>query len=241
MENQGGRGAGILLAGGRGARARLPTNKAYVEIGGAPMISHSLKTMDRSAWVTSLALVIRPEDRTAAERVVDRSGISTPCRLVHGGRSRHGSEARGLESLAGAIGNGSIDLVAIHDGARPFLSLTLLDRLFRRAHRHGGAIPTRPMEAPAYRVSANRLLARAGRERLHRAQTPQVFWAPELLSAYRRAREAGFEGVDTAETVERFSDLQIKAVAGDPGNLKLTFPEDFGSIRLPGGDQPLPG
>ena len=206
------------------------------------MISHSLETMDLSEWVTSLTLVIRPEDRAAGRAGGGPLGNRHPVPAgARGGRSRHRSEARGLESLAGAIGSGSIDLVAIHDGARPFLSLTLLDRLFRHAHRYGGAIPTRPMEAPAYRVAANRDLARAGHGRLHRAQTPQVFSAPELLSAYRRAGEAGFEGVDTAETVERFSDLRIGAVPGDPGNLKLTFPEDFESIRLPGEEQPLPG
>lgn len=233
MENNGGGGAGILLAGGRGARAGFSTNKAYVEIGGTPMLSYSLRTLDRSPWVERLALVIRPEDREVAERMVDRAGTTTPLLLVEGGSSRHRSEARGLKALSGEIRDGGIDLVAIHDGARPFLSPDLLDRLFRLARRHGGAIPTLGLETPTYRVSKNGDLVALPPDRLHRAQTPQVFSAPELLSAYRRARRAGFEGVDTAETVERFSDLKIRTTAGDPGNLKLTFPEDFETGRLP--------
>ena len=58
-------------------------------------------------------------------------------------------------------------------------------------------------------------------------QTPQAFWADDLLAAYRQAAEVGFEGVDTAETVERFSDLTVTVIAGDPRNIKVTFVEDF--------------
>ncbi len=232
MKNHRGHAAGILLAGGRGRRARFPTNKAYLEVGGAPMITHSLQTLDRSAWVVKLVLVIRPEDRDIAERAVRGCGITTPWLLVRGGNSRHQSEHRGLAALSDDIRGGAIDLVAIHDGARPFLSPGLLERLFRDAHRHGGSAPTLPVEIPTYQTSESGYLQAAEEGRLHRAQTPQVFWAPQLWAAYQKAREAGFEGVDTAETVERFSDLRIKAVPGDSGNLKLTFPEDFEAVGL---------
>ena len=62
---------------------------------------------------------------------------------------------------------------------------------------------------------------------LRRVQTPQAFHAKPLLLAYRRAKQAGFQGVDTAETIERFSDLSITVVPGDPHNIKVTFVEDF--------------
>ena len=227
MKNHGGQAAGILLAGGKGSRARFSGNKAYIDVVGAPMISHSLRTLDRSPWVVELVLVIRPQDRQLAEKVVEQSGISTPWKMVSGGASRHRSEFRGLEALSDRIRNGRLDLVAIHDGARPFLSESLLEELFRLANRHGGAVPTMTMESPAFGVSERGDLMGLTGDRLHRAQTPQVFWASELLAAYHLAREAGFEGVDTAETVERFSDLKMRAVPGDPANLKLTFPEDF--------------
>ena len=227
MRSNGGRGGAILLAGGKGARAGFSANKAYVPIGGRPMISYSLRTLDRSPWVALLVLVIRPEDRRATEQVAERVGITTPWLMADGGESRHASEYRGLEALSGEIGDGHIDLVAIHDGARPFVSPSLLHQLFGDADRHGGAVPTLPVEAPTHRLTGSGEIALLNQERLHRAQTPQVFAAPELLAAYRRAQAAGFEGVDTAETVERFSDLKVSATPGDPNNLKLTFPEDF--------------
>ena len=85
MKSNGGRAAGILLAGGSGARARLSTNKAYVRIDNAPMISHSLRTFDRSARVVELVLVIRPQDRSLAEQVVAESRLTTPLTVVGGG------------------------------------------------------------------------------------------------------------------------------------------------------------
>lgn len=233
MKHHLGRAAGILLAGGRGKRARFPVNKAYLQVGGSPMIAHSLRTLDRSPWVVKLVLVIRPEDRAAAERVVGDAGITSPCQLVRGGSSRHQSEYRGLSALSDDIGEGAIDLVAIHDGARPALASDLLERLFQSAHRHGGSTPTLAVHTPTYQISERGDLQPVEAGRLHRAQTPQVFRAPPLWSAYRAARQAGFEGVDTAETVERFSDLRIRAIPGDPGNLKLTFPEDFEAVSLP--------
>ena len=208
MRSNGGRGGAILLAGGRGARAGFSANKAYVPIGGQPMISHSLRILDHSPWVVLLVLVIRPEDRRAAEQVVEQVGVTTPWLMAAGGESRHASERRGLEALSGEIAQGRIDLVAIHDGARPFVSSALLHQLFRDAKCHGGAVPTLPVEAPTHRLTGQGEIAILNQERLHRAQTPQVFAAQELLTAYRRAEEAGFEGVDTAETVERFSDLK---------------------------------
>ena len=227
VNSDGGNAGAILLAGGKGARAGFSANKAYVPISGRPMITYSLRTLDRSPRVARLVLVIRPEDRRAAERVVDRVGITTPYLMVAGGETRHASEYQGLDALSDEIADERIDLVAIHDGARPFVSPSLLDQLFRDAGRHGGAVPTLPLDAPTHGLAGQGEIALLNQERLHKAQTPQVFSAPELLAAYRRAQEAGFEGVDTAETVERFSDLKIRATPGDPNNLKLTFPEDF--------------
>lgn len=227
MRDNGGRGGAILLAGGRGDRAGFSTNKAYVPIGGRPVISHSIRILDRSPWVVLLVLVVKPEDRREAEQVVEQVGIATPWLMTDGGESRHASEHQGLEALSAEIAEGRIDLVAIHDGARPFVSSSLLHQLFRDADRHGGAVPTLPVEAPTHRLTEQGEVALLNQERLHRAQTPQIFAAQELLDAYRLAQEAGFEGVDTAETVERFSDLKTRATPGDPNNLKLTFPEDF--------------
>lgn len=217
--------AAIVLAGGSGARMGQEFNKMYLPIGGRPMLAYSLETMGRSPAVDRVVLVVRDADRAAAELLSAQTLGSTPVTLVTGGATRHQSEQNGMEMLAPAIRSGEVGLVAIHDGARPLLTLSLLDLIIKTADRFGGAIPGLPFEHRLYRAEDVSLtLLPTG---LVRAQTPQVFRAPELLGAFRAAATAGFEGVDTAETVERFSGIEVRVVPGDPENIKVTFGDDL--------------
>ena len=201
-------------------------NKVYLPISSRDMLEFSIETMDRSPFVERIVLVVRDEDRPNAELLIAETMPSKLTDVVTGGSTRHESEAAGLEQLAGAIEDGSIDLVAIHDGARPFMTLDLLESVITAARETGGAIPGLEVEEPLFRHDDGEveLLEQTS---LRRVQTPQAFRAGPLLQAYRRAKEAGFQGVDTAETIERFSDLAIAVVRGDPHNIKVTFVEDF--------------
>jgi 2-C-methyl-D-erythritol 4-phosphate cytidylyltransferase len=216
----------IVLAGGSGSRLQQEINKVYLPIGDRVMLHYSLATIAASPEVDRIVLVIRPEDRETAGEVVSDLDVDLPVELVVGGNSRHGSERAGLEALAGAIDDESVSIVAIHDGARPFMSAELLHSVLEGARRSGGAVPGMPVEEALYRVSGEGAHP-LDPSTLVKVQTPQAFAARPLLAAYRKADEAGFEGVDTAETVERFSDLEVEVVPGDPMNLKVTFIEDF--------------
>jgi 2-C-methyl-D-erythritol 4-phosphate cytidylyltransferase len=218
--------AAIILAGGSGSRMQKEINKVYLPISNRDMLEFSIETMDRSPFVERIVLVVRDEDRPNAEMLIAETMPSKLTDVVTGGSTRHESEAAGLEQLAGAIEDGSIELVAIHDGARPFMTLDLLESVITAARETGGAVPGLEVEEPLFRQDGGEveLLEQTS---LRRMQTPQAFHARPLLLAYRRAGEAGFQGVDTAETIERFSDLAITVVPGDPHNIKVTFVEDF--------------
>lgn len=220
------RTAAILLAGGSGSRVQRELNKVYLPIGDREMLEYSLETFERAPEIDRVVLVIRDEDRARAELLLAETPVSKLTRVVTGGPSRHRSELAALDALSEEIESGEVELVAIHDGARPFLTLELLSTLVEVATTRGGAIPGLPVEEPLYRLDDE------GAEplpphTLRKVQTPQVFWAKPLLEAYRLSVEAGFEGVDTAETIERFSDLEVAVVPGDPRNIKVTFVEDF--------------
>lgn len=216
----------IVLAGGRGERVRSEVNKVYLPIADREMIEYSLDTFERSPLVDGIVVVARAGDTTHLRRLLDDLPGPVETLVVAGGATRHQSERRGIEALAGGIDSGAIGWVAVHDGARPFVTLDLLSGLVEEARRRGGAIPALPVPAPLYQRQGIDVVP-LNTESLRRAQTPQVFRAPDLLSAYRRAEEAGVEGVDTAETVERFTDLEVGLVAGDPRNIKVTFVEDL--------------
>lgn len=216
----------IVLAGGSGTRVQTDVNKVYLPVHDRELLEYSLETMDRSPRVSQIVLVVRESDEAKAEALIaDR----TPSKLSHvtaGGPSRHLSEMAGLESIRSEITSGQVDIVAIHDGARPFMTLDLLDLVIETALRHGGAVPGLEIEEPLYQTDTDRLKM-LPQESLRRVQTPQAFRAQELLDAYDASISAGFAGVDTAETAERFSDLEVRVVPGDPRNIKVTFVEDL--------------
>lgn len=215
----------MVLAGGRGERLRREVNKVYLPIGRLEMLEYPLDTFSRSPAVEGLVVVVRSDDESHVQELV--GAITTkPVQIVVGGPSRHRSEHRGIEALAAEIGAGRVEWVAVHDGARPFVSLDLFDGVLAEARRRGGAIPALGVSGPLYQQVEGELVL-FDTHSVRRAQTPQVFRAPELLEGFRRAEQAGFEGVDTAETVERFTDLEVGSISGDPRNIKVTFVEDL--------------
>lgn len=214
----------IVLAGGRGERIAADVNKVYLTVAGRDLLQYSVDTFSRSGRVDGLVVVARVDDVARTETLV--SPLDLPVRIVAGGSTRHQSEALGLAALAPEILDGSIAWVGVHDGARPFADLDLLEALFVTAQERGGAVPGLSVDPPIYRRSGDTAVP-VNPANLMRMQTPQVFSAPELLEAFRAADRSGFEGVDTAETVERFSSVTVGIVPGDERNLKVTFPSDM--------------
>ena len=215
----------ILLAGGSGTRLGTGDNKAYLPLDGHPLLLWSLTAFERCGRIDDVVLVTRAEDLERARAVADAAGITKLRTIVEGGATRHASEQAGLDAIAGRIEDGSVDLVAIHDAARPFVSLDLLDGLLRTAAEHGGSAPGLPV-GPPFLVRTDDA-AVVWTDDLRRMQTPQAYRAAPLLAAYRAATAAGLHGVDTAETIEHHGDLGTVVVPGDPDNRKVTFIDDL--------------
>jgi 2-C-methyl-D-erythritol 4-phosphate cytidylyltransferase len=220
--------AAIVLAGGSGTRLQRVENKVYLQLGGQTLLAWSLRTFERSPLVDRIVLVVRAGDEDRAAAVTEPLRLRKLTETVVGGSTRHESERAGLEALAADIATQAVDLIAIHDAARPFVREALLERVFTTAREVGGAVPALELVGEfLLRVGADGAPAPVPTTELRRVQTPQAFRARELLAAYRRASEEAFHGVDTAESVERFSDLQVGTVPGDPDNIKVTFVEDL--------------
>lgn len=202
----------MIVVGG-GSSARFGADKLMVDVGGRPLITHTLDAVvDR---VDVCVVVCRSE---AAEAL---AAMREDVIVTVGGDTRTQSEMAGL-----AVVGEAIDLIGVHDAARPLVKPEMIDRLFVAAEDQGGAVPL---------VSYQRLIVDKKTRRpvpgVLGAQTPQVFHGEELKTAYGRAAEANFHGHDTVEVMERFSDVQIVAVTGDPDNLKVTYPGDLDRVR----------
>lgn len=210
----------VVLAAGSGSRVGGPVNKVLLPLGDAPVLVWSLRAAFALPDVRRMVLVVRPDEHEAvAEAVAPHLG-DREVALVDGGSSRHASEWPALRALAPAIEAGEVDVVAIHDGARPLAGTVLFAETLAAAREHGGALPVVPL---THVVHAG---GRRPEGDLVGVQTPQAFRAGELLAAYRAADADGFEGTDTASCLERYAAVRIAAVPGSPLNLKITFPED---------------
>ena len=219
----------VVLAGGSGTRAGRELNKVYRSLHGKPVIAWSLEWAAQVPQVGRIVMVIRPQDEALARQAVAAAGIepAAEVELVHGGATRHGSEQAALDHLSWPIASGSIQVVAIHDGARPLAGAQLLQDVIMAAARHGGAVPVIPEDDAWAGTGDGTLLPEVAGARLHRVQTPQAFAARPLFEAYALALKHGTEGTDTAATMEARDDVTVIAVPGTARNLKVTYPSDL--------------
>lgn len=210
----------VILAAGSGRRVGAGQNKVLLPLDGVPVLVHSVRTaldLDPARTV----VVVRPEDREEVGAALAPHLGDRDVWLVDGGAERHDSEARALDALAPEVAAGAVTVVALHDAARPLAGAGLFRAVAAVAAEHGGAVPGVPAGALS-RTDGS--LADAD---LVAVQTPQAFRAPELLAAYAAAAADGFTGTDTAACWERYTDLPVRAVAGEVTNVKVTFPEDL--------------
>jgi 2-C-methyl-D-erythritol 4-phosphate cytidylyltransferase len=214
------RAAAVILAAGSGTRVGSTVNKVLLPLNGIPILARSVRTVLEVTGVHRIVLVVRPQDRDAVSDAVAPHLGSHDLWLVDGGAQRHDSEWQALRTLAGDIGDGEIDVVAIHDAARPLAPTSLWREVIDSAAVHGGAIPVAPVPRLSHHDGS---LAPAG---LVGVQTPQAFRAPDLLEAYRRADADGFVGTDTAGCLAHYTDIAVWGVPSTSANLKVTFPED---------------
>ena len=213
----------VLLAGGEGRRVGTDTNKVLLPLSGLPVFAWSLRAIEDLEYVDQVVVVIRARDRDVIERTLGEHFSGLEVTLVPGGSTRHGSEWNALQRIAETIDAGSIDVVAIHDAARPLAGTELFAQVIETAAQQGGALPTHEQRALLPR---NTSAAVGEGTRLVGVQTPQAFRAGALLHAYRQADRDEFVGTDTASCIERYTRTEIHCVPSDASNLKITFPED---------------
>jgi 2-C-methyl-D-erythritol 4-phosphate cytidylyltransferase len=223
--------AGIVLAAGAGTRVGNSRNKVYLPLGGRRIVTWSLELFRQVPGIGRLVLVVRDGDRELAAEVLDREFPDVPVDVVSGGETRHESEYRALLHLADDIRRGEIDIVLVHDAARPLTPVKVVEQVLATAMRTGGAIPALPLEDVAGVDEAGRI-SEPDRTDLRRVQTPQAFRSAQLLAASEAAASDGVAGTDTASCVERYEGVPVHVVGGHPRNLKVTYADDLFMAEL---------
>lgn len=193
------------------------------------MWRHALWRITSHPAVSSATLAVAPDNADPYEAYLQRHPAPKPVQILPcGGATRQQTVRNALAHLPD-----SIELIAVHDAARPLVSHALLDRLITTATQHGSAIPALPIQDTLKRApGGKRVQETAPREGLYRVQTPQIFRASWLINAHRAAVEQEFEqATDDAQLLER-AGYPVYLTEGDPRNLKLTTPDDLSLLRL---------
>ena len=210
----------VVLAAGSGTRFGDAVNKVWLPLSGRRIISRSLLNAAKNFKNCRLVLVIDPKDEALAQEVIAREVPNLDIEIVYGGLTRHGSEFNALQHLSPAIKNGEIDVILIHDGARPLATPALFETIATTANKHGGAIPT--VKVSSFELDQHQ------NENVVRVQTPQGYQAQPLLEAYELAERDGFTGTDTGACMEKyFPNIKTIAIPADPSNVKITYPQDL--------------
>jgi 2-C-methyl-D-erythritol 4-phosphate cytidylyltransferase/2-C-methyl-D-erythritol 2,4-cyclodiphosphate synthase len=208
----------LIVASGRGQRFGAAARpKQYQPLAGRAVLRHCLERFRDHPRVGAVRAVIHPEDRALYDEATAGLDLLDP---AAGGATRQESVRRGLESLREV----APDLVLVHDGVRPLIDASLIDRVLDGLADHAAVLPALPVTDTLKRVAEERVLGTVEREGLFRAQTPQGFRYREILDAHER--HAGTAMTDDVALAEA-AGLAVRVVPGDESNLKITTQDDL--------------
>lgn len=164
----------VVLAAGLGTRVGADGNKAYLRIAGRSMVAWSIDTLTRVPEIARTVLVFRRGEYELARDTLQREVPTATVEFVEGGDTRHASESNVLRYLAADIDSGAVDVVIIHDAARPVAGPELFVTALSVAREFGGAIPAIPI-ADVIRTNGHDVEVMGGSAALVRVQTPRRF------------------------------------------------------------------
>ena len=216
----------IIAAAGAGRRMKADRPKQFLVLEGVPILVLTLRKFDASGLIDHMVIASPREAVEEVRQLVDRAGLTKPIIAIEGGERRQDSVAIAMRHLAP-----DTDLVAVHDGVRPFVSLKDIEQVTATADETGAAILALPITDTVKEVERDVVKSTLRRENLVLVQTPQVFRAQILHDAFDSARRDGYYGTDEASLVERMGH-PVSIVRGSTRNIKITRPSDLSLGRF---------
>ncbi|HLN47146.1 MAG TPA: 2-C-methyl-D-erythritol 4-phosphate cytidylyltransferase [Magnetospirillaceae bacterium] len=211
--------AAILAAAGRGDRLGRP--KQLLDLAGKPMAAWSLELFERTPAIEAVYIACEADERERFEALAKEYAPSKAVIVVAGGATRQASVHAALSVVPPTS-----HLVLVHDGARPFVTLDIVERTIAAAHHGVSAIAAVPVKDTIKQARETAVVRTIPRSTLWAAQTPQVFPYDVLVAAHDRALADRVVDTDDAALVERLG-APVNLVLGSYANIKITTPEDF--------------
>jgi 2-C-methyl-D-erythritol 4-phosphate cytidylyltransferase len=198
--------------------------KEYCAIEGVPILALALRPFVQHGGFSPLVVTVPAGDRARARELLAPHLCLSAVAFVEGGPTRQDSVYRGLQAIREACP----ELVLIHDGARPWVSVELIERVLAAAKRYGGCVPLLDASEAVKQVGGMPFILRHfERQTIRVAQTPQGFSYARILEAHEKACGGENACADDGEIFDRYAG-PVAWVPGDPRNRKITWPHDMG-------------
>lgn len=219
----------IVLAAGSGKRMHSDIPKQYMMLSGKPVLYYSLKAFDDSP-IDEIVLVTAEKDIDYCRKeIVEKYGIQKVAHIVAGGTERYHSVWNGICRIDGC------DYLFIHDGARPFLTQDMIERVIDCVRQYEACVAAMPVKDTIKQVSEEmEVIATPRRDRLYQIQTPQAFSFELIRRAYEKlinneedVIKKGIVITDDSMVVETLMQHKVRIAEGSYDNIKITTPEDI--------------
>lgn len=226
----------VVLAAGKGSRMGTAVAKQYLTLGDKPIAAYALEAFQASSVIDEILLITDPSHiEYGWEELIRPYGITKAAAVSPGGRERYESVWNALRLLyernsqdeAGNLAREGY--VFIHDGARPFLTDDIILRAYRDVEQWDACVVGMPVKDTIKQTDENgMILATPDRSRIWQAQTPQVFFVPLIMEAFRRQLSQDCSRVtDDSMIVEKQMGVKVHMTEGSYTNIKITTPEDL--------------
>ncbi|SOC39198.1 2-C-methyl-D-erythritol 4-phosphate cytidylyltransferase [Ureibacillus acetophenoni] len=210
----------VLPAAGSGKRMGAGKNKLFLLLQQKPILIHTLEVFQNDDNCTGIWLAVKPEEREYIQQLLDEYGITKVKGLPNGGEERQHSVHSCIKEME------QVDIVLVHDAARPFITHEIIASLVVCAMEKGAAIAGVKAKDTMKKVRDGVIIETVDREDLWMIQTPQAFRFELLYEAEDVAEKEGFLGTDEAMLVERLGH-PVHIVEASYDNIKMTTIEDL--------------
>jgi 2-C-methyl-D-erythritol 4-phosphate cytidylyltransferase len=202
----------VIVSAGKGLRFMGGKKKQFTFLGGKPILAHTLEKFETCPLIRSIHLVVGQEDMDyCLKEIIEKNKFQKVSKIVPGGKRRQESVKNGIDALPK-----DTDIVAIHDGVRPFVTQAMIEDSIHSAGRYGAVILAMPVKETIKISNSDGTVLK----------TPQTFQVNVIKEAYYRATEDGFIGTDDASLVERLG-VKVHILLGSYTNIKITTLEDL--------------
>ena len=212
--------AAIIAAGGTGSRI-TGADKLFADLGGTPCLIRAILPFEDAASITEIVVAARPETAERIAELCKNHGISKLKAIVNGGQTR-------MQSVLNALAQVSADInfIAVHDGARPFITAPEIDSLVKSGRELGAVIPAVAVKETVKVTKNNKIINTHDRSGLYLAQTPQIFPLAQYRKAAEIALNSGKTFTDDAAMLET-AGFEVSVTQGNYNNIKITTPDDL--------------